>query len=46
MAEVHLPVALADHVRGNIGSGCLQADVAEHMGISSNHQQGHFEHLL
>jgi hypothetical protein len=28
LPEVHLPVALADHVRGNLGSGCLQADVA------------------
>jgi hypothetical protein len=27
---LHFPVALADHVRGNLGRGCLYADVAEY----------------
>jgi hypothetical protein len=31
---VLLQVALADHVRGNRGSGCLQADVAKHADLS------------
>jgi hypothetical protein len=26
---VHLPVALADRVRRNLGSGCVKADVAK-----------------
>jgi hypothetical protein len=29
----YLPVALADQVRGNLGSGCLQGDVAKHAGL-------------
>jgi hypothetical protein len=32
-------VALADRVRGNLGSGCLQADVAKHAGLPDNQQQ-------
>jgi hypothetical protein len=35
---VQLPVALADNVRGNVGSGCLQVDVAKHAGLPNNHQ--------
>jgi hypothetical protein len=35
----HLPAALTGHVRGNFGSGCLQADVAEHVGLPNSHQQ-------
>jgi hypothetical protein len=30
---VQLPIALADPVRGNIGSGCQQADAAKHVGL-------------
>jgi hypothetical protein len=30
---VHLPVTLADHVRGYLGSVSLQADVAQHVGL-------------
>jgi hypothetical protein len=36
--EVHLPIALADHIRGNLGSGCLQADVAKCAGLPNNQQ--------
>jgi hypothetical protein len=32
---VHLPVALAEHVKGNLGSGCLYADVTEHAGLQT-----------
>jgi hypothetical protein len=28
-SAAQLPVALADHIRGNLGSGCLHADVAK-----------------
>jgi hypothetical protein len=29
----HMPAALADHAVENLGSGCLEADVAEHVGL-------------
>jgi hypothetical protein len=34
---VHLPEALVDSVRGNLGSGCLQADVAKLAALPNNH---------
>jgi hypothetical protein len=43
---VHLPVASAAHVRGNLGSGCLLADVAKRAGLPNNHQRESFENLL
>jgi hypothetical protein len=35
---VHLPVALAAHVRGDLGSDCLQADLAKQARLPNNHQ--------
>jgi hypothetical protein len=31
--------SVANHVRGNVGSGCLEADVAKHAGLPNNYQQ-------
>jgi hypothetical protein len=36
---VHLPVVLAIHLRGNFGSGYLQADVTIYAGVPNNHQK-------
>jgi hypothetical protein len=33
---LHFPVALADHVRGNLSSGCLHTDVAKYAGLPNN----------
>jgi hypothetical protein len=34
----HFPVALADHVRGDLGSDGLQTDVAKHVDLLKNKQ--------
>jgi hypothetical protein len=39
---VNLPAAVGDHVRGNLGSGCLHAAVAKRMGLPNRHLTLHF----
>jgi hypothetical protein len=39
LAVMHLLVALADHIRGGHGSGCMQANLAKYVGLSVSHQQ-------
>jgi hypothetical protein len=36
---VHFLVDLADNIRGNLGSGCFEADVAKHTGLPNEHKK-------